>query len=337
MRHYLYLLFIVLTAISLISLVGCEGDDGKDGEDADFSKCFGTCHSDDYSASDFIVPFVTQYEESTHGTGETFERNSADCSICHTNEGFQEVIASGEAISPSNPSRIGCFTCHEPHTNEDFSLRTADAVALMMGDATYDYGDSNLCANCHQARTTEWPTEATFEITSSRYGPHHGPQANMLAGAGGYEFAGENYPNSFHTTAMADADGCVGCHMAAPYGNQAGGHTWALKYLYHGNEEELVAGCNVDDCHGEGGFESFDDRDTQTDMAAKLAELKTLLLNLGAITDSDSVVTGTYPAAVAGAVYNYNFVREDYSLGIHNTRYAKALLDTSIDALEALP
>ena len=44
-----------------------------------------------------------------------------------------------------NPSRIGCFTCHSPHTTLDFALRTVAAVDLNEG-GTYDYGNSNICA-----------------------------------------------------------------------------------------------------------------------------------------------------------------------------------------------
>ena len=67
---------------------------------------------------------------------------------------------------------------------------------------------------------------ADVTITSSHWGPHHGPQASMLAGAGGFEFDGYSYPSSPHTGLVAD--GCVACHMAAPQGNYAGGHTWRM-------------------------------------------------------------------------------------------------------------
>jgi hypothetical protein len=37
----------------------------------------------------------------------------------------------------------------------------------------------------------------------------------------------------------------------------------------------------------------------------------------------------------AGAVYNYKFVQEDKSHGIHNTDYAIQLLESSLDFMES--
>ncbi len=53
---------------------------------------------------------------------------------------------------------------------------------------------------------------ATFRITSTHYGPHHGAQANVLAGFGFAEIAGSlAYPaagSEPHLTAS-----CTGCHL----------------------------------------------------------------------------------------------------------------------------
>jgi hypothetical protein len=212
-------------------------------------------------------------------------------------------------------------------------LRVDDPVDLNMG-GTYDMGASNLCANCHQARTLNPAVTDTTRILSKRYGPHHGPQSNMLAGDGGYEFAGYSYPNSAHTNAVDD--GCIECHMAEPYGVQAGGHTMNLVYLYHGHDEDLVDGCNVDDCHDSPELEEFNRDGIMDDIDDLLDELRTALKANGLLDDDDYAVPDTLNTrtkAEAGAIYNFKFVLEDRSHGIHNANYAEALLQSSIDEL----
>jgi hypothetical protein len=170
------------------------------------------------------------------------------------------------------------------------------------------------------------------EVTSTHWGPHHSPQANMLAGIGGHEYAGVSYPNSFHTTITASADGCVSCHMAE--GDiERGGHAWNVNNA--DGDDPLVSGCNVAACH-DGAVEDFDFRSTQAEIIALAEELATKLEATGALHDGHAAL-GTYSADVVGALHNYLLVEEDRSVGFHNTRYAKALLQSSIDALDALP
>jgi hypothetical protein len=70
----------------------------------------------------------SQYLTSGHRTlGNAHYANADDCQGCHTNEGFIERAKTGKVDVKkfvSNPSEIGCFTCHAPHDKGDFSLRT---------------------------------------------------------------------------------------------------------------------------------------------------------------------------------------------------------------------
>ncbi len=342
--------FIVICTLALACgfLVGCEGETGPAGpagEDA-VASCVA-CHSDDTG----IVARAGQWENSVHATGGTFERNSSSCAGCHTSEGFVARLATGTPGTPENPSAIGCFTCHAPHTEGDFSLRTEAPVTLEVSGEVFDYGEGNLCANCHMARTPDpeiAAAPATTSIESSHWGFHHGPQANMLKGKGAHEFAGTSYTSSYHTTGVEN--GCVDCHMATPFGAQAGGHQFGLTYDYHGSEEDLVTGCNVAGCHTSPELEDFNrtaygdyDGDgniegVQDEIAGLLDKLRTELLNRGIIDDDDGVIAEEGNPAVlteveAGALANFLFVLEDRSMGIHNTDYAVALLQSSLDNL----
>ena len=86
--------------------------------------------------------------------------------------------------------------------------------------------------NCHQARVnaqTYVPTTAG----SAYFGPHEGPQADMLEGANGYTY-GQSIPSSAH--AFVAQNTCVDCHMQTvattdPAFLQAGGHTFKPSYI----------------------------------------------------------------------------------------------------------
>jgi len=56
-------------------------------------------------------------------------------------------------------------------------------------------------------------------------------------------------------------------------------------------------------------------------------------LNRGIIDAEGLAVPGKYSEAEAGALFNYLYVEEDRSEGIHNTDYSKALLEASLAEL----
>lgn len=308
---------------------GADGADGLDGEE----QC-GTCHD----MSTDVKARIIQWEASVHATGGNFERNGARCAGCHTHEGFMDVLENGATDmvasgTMSNPTPPGCRTCHKIHetyTPEDWQVTASAPVDLIMGGET-DQGKGNLCVNCHQARdpgTLTEPGGDDVQITSPYWGPHYGTQSNMIAAMGGFEISGDlAYSTGPHTDMEG---GCKTCHMAEPYGTQSGGHQMNMSYQYHGSAVGNTAGCQ--DCHE--GIEDFDFAGTQTDVQEMLDELRTELIAQGLLDESDHAVPGTYPANEAGAVYNYIYVLKDHSLGVHNHRYAKALLANSLAAIQ---
>lgn len=313
---------------------GAQGEKGEKGDpgEAGTAGCI-QCHD----VSTDVKAKVLQYQASTHFLGGNFERATSSCAECHTHEGFIEKMETGSvAATIANPTPVGCRTCHNLHKDyapSDYQLTTTAPVTFLANESeSYDFGNSNLCANCHQPRV--WAPEVggpDVEISSSRYGPHHGPQSALLAGTGGYEVAGSlPYDNTAHTTMISD--GCITCHMAAAYGTQAGAHTWKMAYDYHGNIEDNMAGCA--NCHGSA--EDFNINgaiDTFDNLAAQLEQL---LIDKGVLTESGSAVSGqTVSADLAGALWNYRFlVLEDGSHGVHNPKYARAMLQNAIEAIQ---
>ncbi len=310
---------------------GTNGTDGTDGTDGT-AGCV-QCHDN----SQVILAKSLQWEASVHATGGNFERNTKNCAPCHTSQGFLERIKTGADTTLAtieNPAPQNCYTCHEIHqtyTPADWTNTTTSPVELWINGTIVDFGKGNLCANCHQPRIPN-PLPIiggdSVIITSPYWGVHHGPQAGILAGTGGYEI-GSGYSNSDHTTVVTD--GCVTCHMAEAFGVQAGGHQMGMTYLYHGHEKINTTGCIT--CHPSGIDAKIEA--TQTEVLDLLTQLKTLLIDHGAMTETGGIITGKMSCDVAGGVLNYNMVEADGSEGVHNANYVRTLLTNSIQALSS--
>lgn len=314
---------------------GPQGPAGPPGEAADVEIMASDlscteCHND----TTIIWSKEAQFREaSVHGTGEAFIRGeSGSCAGCHGHEGAEARIAAG--LPPHDPSVEGvvnvspftCRTCHDTHmtyTSADWALTGAEqAVTLEYTGGTFDVGAGNLCANCHQIRN-ELPAltgaeGATIEVTSTRFGTHHGVEANMLLGEGGLGVTGAAGPHYEQV-----AEGCVGCHMGEE-----------LDHTYEPEVERCAT------CHGE--QESFDIDGTQTEVAALLEEVKGMLISSGIMSadyeedgelEQNRSIAGVYPESVVSAMWNYMLVVEDQSMGVHNPGFAKALLEAAKAAL----
>jgi hypothetical protein len=357
--------WVALALLTLVlALAGCAGEDGKDGldgvngqngDDGDdgaqgptgppgTAECM-ECHTDTFGEADFILPISMWYDASQHNQGDTYLRSGEGCARCHTNEGFQKYLADGTTPAQASASRISCFTCHAPHTRLDFSLRKSGATSIDLGGGTYDKGASNTCVVCHQARVPVPAIADTTRITSSRWGPHHSTQGNVLSGTGAYVFEGASYPSSEHRSGIAN--GCVGCHMGPEISSssgEGGGHSFKVRYGSSAliNSRSCTASCHSawreaddpDDAAADG-VDAF-----QADINEKLETLKVLLVAKGWVNNDTGLLnaSATNPlilpvAADRGALFNYYFIEEDFSHGAHNPDYAEAVLDATIDYL----
>jgi hypothetical protein len=278
------------------------------------------CHND----TTVITGKKTGWSESMHGTGEAYGRGtSSSCAACHSGGGFSAMVAQGLTpdtveVGDPNPTRQDCRACHQIHTSytaADWALETTDPVALYaLEGVIYDGGKGNLCANCHQPRRTidEADPNGIISVTSTHWGPHHGPQSTMLLGLAG---AGDviGFPSAH---AMLVRDTCVTCHIG-----QDNSHTF----------EPAVSACVI--CHSDA--ENFDINGVQTEVEALIAQVGELLVAKGLLDEEGHPVVGDYTAAEASALWNYIFiVFEDGSLGVHNPAYTKALLEAALVALQ---
>jgi hypothetical protein len=318
---------------------GAAGKDGKDGVDAN-ATCT-QCHNNDA----VIETRVAQWEESVHATGgNAAYANRTGCVQCHVSQGFLEAVAEGSTANitvPDEPQQINCYTCHmihETYTLADWDLTKPGAQVLDVqyngSSITYNLGNSNQCVQCHQTRpVSPAPVKdgADFAITSSRIGVHHGPNANLLLGKTAFELDGNTYPTS---NAHASSTGCLVCHMAKPYGYQAGQHNMGMKYDSHGTEMLNTNGCMTTGCHSDATTLATNLTALQTAVTAKLDSLATMLESAGIYDPATGLAkNGTFNANAVMAYINFNMIEEDRSEGVHNPAYTKTLLRNSIQTL----
>jgi hypothetical protein len=163
----------------------------------------------------------------------------------------------------------------------------------------------------------------------------------MLAGANGYTY-GKDIPSSAHREVVQDS--CVACHLqnvsgSHPAFGQVGGHTFRPGWDSGtpndpSDDVHLTASCV--DCHGSVTTFDFKRLDyngdgvvegVQTEVKSLIDQLGRLLPPLGS---PDVAITSAYTRQQLRAAFNWEFVHEDGSHGVHNVSYAVGLLKASI-------
>jgi hypothetical protein len=352
--------------LSILFLFGaifmsCEGPAGIDGVDgvagdpgADGTAVCMTCHD----AGTAYAAKVDQFNESAHALG-TYYSRGGECAGCHSTEGYlarAEFTSITEIadLGVDNQSAISCKTCHMVHATydvTDWDLTFADQVTeTLFGSASTtdayesisfaDYGDGNMCLQCHQARDrgNTPAADATADVTtgSTHWGPHYGVQGNVLLASGGVNVAGDlSYPSATAGHASLDA-ACISCHMVD------GNHTLAVGYsacdACHTDAEDMV-----DDLHDEIDALKFALGKELAAQGVASVDTETSVEwdeGLGVHVETiDTVGFGpknmTMTASQAKALYNYMVVYQDHSYGVHNPSYVRALLNNSIDLITA--
>ena len=304
------------------SLLACERTVTTVEETSQPATCFN-CHSDQDTK---LVAAEQQYEFSVHASGLHVTELNEPCSGCHTSEGFISRIETG--VIPSdleNPTAIHCFTCHSPHTKGNLERRLDHFWPLANGE-TWDLENGNACTACHQSRRDVdvyvRPPSGRVNLTS-RFGPHHGPQTDVLVGTNGYEYAGFTYESSEHRTATED--GCLDCHMKVTENLRVGGHSFNMTFEEEGGEELINVGACAG-CHGD--LDDFDYNGAQTEIDSLTANLRATLVTAGLVSASTGLprTVANVASDSAGAVFNYMMSVEDRSRGVHNRKYMRGLL-----------
>ncbi len=283
------------------------------------------------------------------------------CYPCHSGSAFITWIKAGKSSnapydtttiggqpSPTNDGNvsIGCPTCHDPHTMQ---LRTTKLDSLRNGylPPANVGGLGQLCMNCHNSRysvKSKVTTKGPYYGFADRYGPHHNPQADMYYGSNGYQY-GDTTITGLMTHATAK-DACVTCHMAAganPGNPTQAGHTWGMVDSLGNPTVSGLLACQP--CHGP--ITKYTDiiaaadydgngkiEGVQTEINGLLNKLKARLpidsLTGDVITMMKDSLKVKGNQKMVADIWNYWFVKEDRSIGVHNPKYAIALLQKAL-------
>ncbi|MGA7721032.1 MAG: multiheme c-type cytochrome [Ignavibacteriaceae bacterium] len=287
------------------------------------------------------------YNASNHATMPLAgsEATSTSCFPCHSGSAYFKYSQnqSTPVYSLSDASQdITCAACHDPHISTNYGLRLV-SVTLKNGYTVSTGGNGQLCMTCHQARVntaTYITTSAPYYGFTNRFGPHHGPQSDMLLGQNAYQY-GDSSITGLNTHAGL-TDACVTCHMQTRGPNS--NHQWNMS----DSTGDYVTICKS--CHGQS-ITKFDDikasadwdgngkiEGVQTEVQGLLNKLAALLPKdgTGAVVSmlTDSLKVKGRPNIVQG-IYTYYFVTSDGSLGIHNANYTVAILQKALNALKS--
>ena len=293
------------------------------------------------------------------------------CARCHTGGGFAgyaETLGTTNIYSITGAdttyTALTCATCHNPHdAGNPHQLRAGPNITLGDGTSVTNAGAGGFCMNCHQSRNgsvtnsiVKYPLLQQTWAGGNAFGPHDNPAGDMLEGANGWTY-GQIIPSSAHRYAVTNT--CVGCHMQTvastdPAFLQAGGHTFNMTYnVVTGGVTNTVDKVDVCiQCHGP--ITSFDMikvdyngdgiiEGVQTEVQKLLNKLSTMLPKSGyqanpnnyiadGLVKSPSTQTN-WPSKFLKAAYNFQFVNNDLSKGVHNAPYAVGLLKASISDL----
>jgi hypothetical protein len=264
---------------------------------------------------------------------------------------------------------ISCQTCHEPHgitipTNNPHLIRAMGPVTMPDGSVITNAGEGAVCLECHQNRNgsatnqlANYPLGKSTWFGGSSFGAHDNVQGDMIEGVNAMTY-GQAIPSSPHRAAVTNL--CVGCHMQALASSDpgiylAGGHTWNMSYntVTNGmtNTVDEVGACMP--CHGPITSFNFPTADydgdgvingVQTEVQNLLNKLSTMLPNSTYQANSNNYVADglvktslkfqtNWPSKFLKAGYNWQFVTEDGSLGVHNVAFTVGLLKASIGDL----
>lgn len=311
----------------------------------------GKCHEGAHH------PYYTEWEESGHNFDPHVSSHGAgtrgSCEGCHEgvaglvrlSDDLDEFYGSGTVIADRDTleypyTGITCQTCHVSHGAENpGQIRTMADVHLIPANGEEpvitEGGTGKLCMQCHHARRA---AETQIPEGYGHFGPHASPQADLLAGKSGYHgVAPDDFPWA-GPSHLYIQNSCKTCHLnMIEYDGTTAitGHTFEPTVEAcqgcHGNIESFDDIMALEDFDGDGTVEGL-----RQESLGLLHILEEGLIDAGLDTTGGVSITEALGDTLRSTVflreagYNFAFVEEDWSEGIHNPDYAIQLLQQSI-------
>ena len=261
---------------------------------------------------------------------------------------------------------VTCQACHDPHNaSNPHQLRMGYNVALSDGTVVTNAGAGGFCMECHNSRGgsvtntfAKYPLNQPNWAGGVGFGVHDSPQGDMLEGVNAVTY-GQVIPSAPHMNVVSNT--CVGCHMQTiastdPAFTLAGGHTTKMSYTNSlGAKIPVAYVCTQ--CHGN--VTNFDipvpdyvgygySQGIQTQVQILLNQLSMLLPNStyqanpanyvadGLVKTTIRTTQTNWPTKFLQGAYNWQYVANDGSLGVHNGPFAVGLLKASIANLTGI-
>jgi hypothetical protein len=264
------------------------------------------------------------------------------CTTCHAVTDANDPHRTGLPWTP------GSFPLIAAADGGSLNIEKSPSTLAVTGTNAGDFGPGDTCMWCHRSRVdvTNYIPATSSKITSVRWGPHEGPQADLFTGVGGYQYAGQTYGQSTHEQKLS----CVDCHMINVADN--------YDVPDHSFNPTLSACLS---CHATA--TNFDINGFESQIKAAMTEIETALNVAGWLTrsaaapyaplatselgDGNWSLDQPWPGGAdggvlltqdqAGAIYNYLLVARGGAYGVHNTKYIAQLLFDSYFSLTGLP
>lgn len=287
------------------------------------SASCGRCHSHDgfveyvRSGNEIAATISTQLEcKSCHNSHSSLEEGisapiyefASVASMVH--EGSSYDYGKGNLCAFCHQARRGPSSYYSDEAATYDRKFTGDDIAVYQAHGAIGPNGSMELIGDTLFVTFDVPTTHTY-TNSTHAGPHHGPQANVMAADIG-SIMGEPFDRDHHTD-------CASCHVNAE--TDGSGHTFVPN----------IASCN--ECHESTGY---DMEAEMQEIADRMEAVKMALEEIGAIHIGDDGIHPMYaslPTNQWNAFWDYMCLLEDNSHGVHNFAYAKTLLSQAETAL----
>jgi predicted CXXCH cytochrome family protein len=262
-----------------------------------------------------------------HPTSTVVDYHAEVCGGCHTGMGkptYPEWSSCGHSqTAPASAQNLACAKCHEAASAAAY-LHTGQEPVSLPPNPVWQV----TCAACHATHSTPvfesqlyLPSDSTCRACHTIDGAlvgetFYASQKEMLLGPGGgaFEWPGYTYDNSCHQTYVPDA--CVLCHM------------WGQSV---GNPDTTTTGhqltpnlgvCVV--CHA---------GQIPPDSSFNINGCQTMIDSLLNVLGTRLAQADTTTIEYRRAKFDYDFVNNDKSHGVHNFMYSEDLLTSSIENL----
>lgn len=334
-------------AAVLIVVAGCSGQSGRQQ---------GGQQQEEATQTSMQLDLVQQWVTSAHARPITFAAEEEGCKNCHdgqtfseTGGGFQPRLgaestgtggstgATGSAETTPARDWVVATDCRACHTAAGAQIAGDGQVDQIPSIDTAEGGLGAVCMACHNG----WHPAGARD--GEMGAPHGSVQTDMLYGVNVVPVQGGGGTQSdveSESPHLKVTNTCAGCHVSGSGGSP--NHTFKVE-SYKGcqrenchNQDMTQGGTAREDYDGDGQTEKFQLEvdgllDTLQSEINRSAGTSSFSSAQGQVVFEGGNVSASDPAY--GAAYNYFFVRNDRSRGVHNGPFTIQLLQESLAAL----